>query len=53
MKRTVLLMASGWPAEMTRQQKLGYGYLTVMMPSHGGKRGNYQITNFQGCGFER
>ena len=34
MKGTALLMASGRPAEMTPQQKLGYGYLTGMMPLH-------------------
>ena len=27
-------MASGRPAEMKPQQKLGYGYLTGMMPLH-------------------
>ena len=30
----LLLMASGRPAEMTPHQKLGYGYLTGMMPLH-------------------
>ena len=34
MKGTALLMAFGRPAEMTPQQKLGYGYLTGMMPLH-------------------
>jgi len=34
MKGVALLMAFGWPAEMTPQQKLGYGYLTGMMPLH-------------------
>ena len=34
MKGVALLMAFGWPAEMTPQQKLGYGYMTGMMPLH-------------------
>ena len=34
MKGTALLMGFGRSAEMTPQQKLGYGYLTGMMPLH-------------------
>ena len=34
MKGTALLMASGRPAEMTPQQKLGYGYLAGMIALH-------------------